>query len=231
MVMCFHFYAYTMEPSAMEEIIARHPLVVAAVNDDHSQISQELEKLKQGFGSAIYNLLPCKNMEVASALQKTECLTFEKITYAALATAIKNKKAQAALKLLYCGPVCLHNNPDFLLHAAAQGAWGYHYFASPKRLLELMIEHGGLPHQKHPDTGKTPLEIAQETGAGLEVCHFLKEAAKKYEDYVKNFKPYSREVCIPPYHSIVSYESPKTPDDARRIEHYKQHSRVDYKPT
>ena len=77
---------------AMEKIVATHPLIKAAANNDTETISQELEKLKHSFGSSTFNLLQCRNTEVVLALQKSECLTFEKITYAALAAAIKNKK-------------------------------------------------------------------------------------------------------------------------------------------
>lgn len=223
--------------STMEKIVATHPLIKAAANNDTETISQELEKLNHGFGSAVYNLLECRNTEVALALQKSECLTFEKITYNALAAAIKNKKAEAALKLLYCGPVCLHNNPDFLLHAAAQSGWPIDTICifSPgkqqKRVLECMIENGALVNQKHPQTGKTPAQIALETGAYWDVQTYLDVAITKYEEDEKNFKPYHREVRIPPYFDIVSYENPKTLDDERRIQHYKQHCRVDYKPT
>lgn len=216
---------------AMEKIVATHPLIKAAANNDTETISEELEKLKHSYGSSVYNLLECRNTEVALALQKSECLTFEKITYAALTAAVKNKKALAAQKLLYGGPVCLHNNPGYLLHVAAQGGWQNNLFASQKKVLELMIEHGGLSHQKHPDTGKTPLEIAQETGAHLEVCNFLKEEAQKQLEYEVDFEPYHKEVRIPPYYSIISYESAQTVDDVRRIKHDKQHSGVEYKPT
>ncbi len=215
---------------AMEQIVATHPLVTAAEQGNTQHISQELERLKHMFASSIMTLFSCNNTQAAEAFQKKEEIFFGKITYTALAAAIKNKKADAAIDLLYKVPVCLHNNPEYLLHEAAKGNWKCNLFATQEKILELMIKNGALAHQKHPMSGKTPAEIAQETSAHYQVCHFLKEAAQKQKDYEKNFKPYHREVRIPPYYSIVSYESAQTIDDERRIEHYKQHSRVEYKP-
>ncbi len=216
---------------AMEEIVATHPLIAAAAANNILKISDELDQLKKMGATALYNLLECKNTQVALALQKSECLTFEKITYAALAQAIKNKKAQAAQQLLYAAPVCLHNNPGYLLHEAAHGSWNWELTANQKEVLKLMIENGALADQKHPITGKTPADVAQETNADYEVCLFLKGAAQKQQKYTEDFKPYHREVRIPPYFDIVSYESAQTLHDERRFDHYKQHSRVDYKPT
>lgn len=222
---------------AMEKIVETHPLVVAAAAGDTHTIREELEQLKQGYASSVYNLLPCRKTEIALALEKNEGNFFEKITYAALAAAIKKKKPHSALRLLYGVPVCLHNNPEFLLHLAVESGWPKNPIdewqpgGQQKQVLEVMIENGALVTQKHPQSGKTPLEIAQEMGTYYDVRIFLEQQTKKYEEQIQNFKPYFKEHRIPPYFDIVSYEDVKTLDDKRRFEHYKQHCRVEYNPT
>ena len=219
---------------SMEEPYPPHPLSKTAAANDIDALRKELEKLKRATANGIFRLLDCKNLEVTQKIEEATLNNFETTTYAALTAAVNNQNYQASVYLLRVGPVCLHNNPEYLLHVISASHWSTNNFSESvqqKEIVELMIQNGALVTQKHPQTGKTPLETAREADIPYEVMHFLEQEFEKEELKIENFVPYTKTTCIPPYASIVSYDRIESLDDERRLEHYLMHGNVTYNPT